>query len=108
MKRVLAATLAAAAGAATIALAVPGVASADGPDCSQAARTAAHQDAKPKVQALLAAHPDLQAEFTKIKGLPKDQRKAEWTTYKQAHPDQAQALRDARSAVITFRQNCHK
>ncbi|WP_157391512.1 hemophore-related protein [Nocardia terrae] len=108
MKRTLAATLAGAAGIAAIAFAGTGMASADTPDCSPAARVAAHQDAKPKVQAYLAANPDLKAELVKIKGLPKDQRKAEWTTYKQAHPDQIKGLRDARSAVIAFRQACHK
>lgn len=108
MKRTIAAALAGAAGIATIALAVPGVANADAPDCSPAARAAARADAKPKVQAYLAAHPDLKAELVKIHGLPKDQRKAERQSYKQAHPDEWQGMRDAASSLITFRQACHK
>ncbi|MFI1911683.1 hemophore-related protein [Nocardia sp. NPDC020380] len=108
MKRTIAAALAGAAGIATIALAVPGVANADAPDCSPAARAAARADSKPKVLAYLGAHPDLQAELVKIHGLPKDQRKAERQAYRQAHPDEWQGLHDARSAVIAFRQACHK
>ncbi|MCU1643585.1 MAG: hypothetical protein JWN03_3860 [Nocardia sp.] len=108
MKRTIAAALAGVAGFATIALAVPGVASADAPDCSQAALTAARADAKTKVQAYLSTHPDAQAEFAKIKALPKDQRKAEIQSYKQSHPQDAQALRDARQSVRDFRTACPK
>lgn len=106
MKRTIAATLARAAGFAVIALAVPTVASADTPDCSPAALTAARNDAKTKVQAYLSSHPDAQAEATKIKALPKDQRRAELKSYAAAHPQDAQAIRDARQAVRDYRQAC--
>lgn len=108
MKRSIAAVVAGAAGFAAIALAVPGVASADGPDCSPAALSAARADAKGKVQAYLSSHPDAAAEFAKIKTLPKDQRRAEMKAYAAAHPQDAQAIKDARQAVRDYRANCHK
>lgn len=106
MKRTIAAALAGAAAFATIALAVPGIAAADTPECSQQALDAARADSRSKVQAYLASHPDAAAEVAKIKALPKDQRRAEWQSYKQSHPQEAQDLRDARAAIHTYRQSC--
>ncbi|MGV9833894.1 hemophore-related protein [Nocardia niigatensis] len=106
MKRTLAALLAGAAGAAAIALAVPGTASADTPQCGPQAAAAAHADAAPKVAAYLAQHPDVAAEIAKVKALPKDQRRAELKAWRQANPQEAQDLKAARQAVIDYHQAC--
>lgn len=106
MKRTIAAALAGVAGFAVIALAVPGVATADTPQCSSEALAAARADSRAQVRAYLASHPDVATEFAKIKALPKDQRRAEWQSYKQSHPQEAQDLRTAREAVHTYRQSC--
>jgi hemophore-related protein len=108
MKRTVAALLAGTASLAALAIAVPGVASADGPDCSPQARAAVVTQVRPQVQAYVAAHPDLAAEFVKVKALPKDQRKAEVNSYMQAHPDQANDLRSIRQPLRDFRAACHK
>ncbi|MTE17375.1 hemophore-related protein [Nocardia aurantiaca] len=106
MKRTLAALLAGAAGAAAIALAVPGTASADTPQCGPQAAAAARADAAPKVAAYLAAHPDVAAEIAKVKTLPKDQRRAKLKAWRQANPQEAQDLRAARQAVIDYHKAC--
>ncbi|MFE4460461.1 hemophore-related protein [Nocardia tengchongensis] len=108
MKRTIAAALVGAAGAATIAFAVPGTASADAPTCGPAAAAAARADSAPKVAAYLAAHPDVAAELAKVKGLPKDQRRAEIQAWRQANPQEAQDLKAARQAVIDYHKACGK
>ncbi|MEC3952173.1 hemophore-related protein [Nocardia sp. CDC153] len=108
MKRPLAATLIAAAGAATIALAIPGTASADTPTCGPAAAAAARADSAPKVAAYLAAHPDVAAELAKVKSLPKDQRRAELKSWRQANPQEAQDLKSAHQSVIDYHKACGK
>ncbi|MEV6767101.1 hemophore-related protein [Nocardia sp. NPDC051030] len=106
MKRTIAATLTGAAAFAVIGLAVPGTASADTPTCGPAAAAQARADATPKVAAYLAGHPDVAAEIAKVKTLPKDQRKAEWKTWRAANPQAAQDLRTARQAVIDYHKAC--
>ncbi|MEC3916664.1 hemophore-related protein [Nocardia sp. CDC160] len=108
MKRPLAATLVAAAGAATIALAIPTTASADTPTCGPAAAAAARADSAPKVAAYLAAHPDVAAELAKVKSLPKDQRRAELKSWRQSNPQEAQDLKAAHQAVIDYHKSCGK
>lgn len=107
MKRTLiAATLT---GLAGLAIAMPAAASADpGPQCNPAAAAQARADSAPKVAAFLAAHPDFAAEIAKMRGLPKDQRKAERTAYRQAHPQEAQDFKNARAAIHDYRHACHK
>ncbi|MFI5777878.1 hemophore-related protein [Nocardia sp. NPDC051570] len=106
MKRTLAALLAATAGAATLALAVPGVASADGPDCSQQARLQIRAQVAPQTAAFLATHPDLAGELAKIKSLPKDQRKAERRAYRQSHEQEMRDFRAVRQPLIDYRRAC--
>ncbi|WP_433193944.1 hemophore-related protein [Nocardia sp. CA-107356] len=107
MKRSLvAATLT---GLAGLAIALPATASADpGPQCNPAAAAQAKADSAPKVAAFLAGHPDFAAEMAKVKALPKDQRKAEWKSYRQAHPQDVQDFKTARAAIHDYRQACHK
>ncbi|MBY8862600.1 heme-binding protein [Nocardia sp. CA2R105] len=108
MKRIAAALLTATAGLATLAIALPATASADPAQCTVQNRAAAHAAAAPKVAAYLAAHPDLSAELAHIRTLPKDQRKAERQSYRQAHPDLIAGLRGARQPVIDYRHACHR
>ncbi|WP_433657859.1 hemophore-related protein [Nocardia sp. CA-128927] len=107
MKRtLLAATLT---GLAGLAIAMPASASADpGPQCNPAAAAQARADSAPKVAAFLAGHPDFAAEVAKVHALPKDQRKAERTAYRQAHPQEAQDFKNARAAIHDYRHACHK
>ncbi|MFD6159809.1 hemophore-related protein [Nocardia sp. NPDC060256] len=107
MKRtVLAATLT---GLVGLAIALPAAASADpGPQCNPVAAAQAKADSAAKVAAFLAGHPDFAAEVAKVKALPKDQRKAEWKSYRQAHPQDVQDFKTARTAIHDYRKACHK
>ncbi|MBB5912443.1 hemophore-related protein [Nocardia transvalensis] len=108
MKRAVSVVLAGAAGLAALAIAVPGVASADGPQCGPEARAAAREQARPQIQAFLDSHPDFKAEREKIKGLPKEQRKAERQAFAQAHPQEVQDFKAAAQPIIDYRHACHK
>lgn len=82
-------------GIAAVAVAVPLVvvstASAEptSATASSCPRMAVHQE----VQQYLAAHPDVAAEITHLKGLPQDQRAAARKEYLAAHPDVAAQLK---------------
>ncbi|NKY85933.1 hemophore-related protein [Nocardia veterana] len=108
MKRTVAALLAGTAGVAALAIAVPGVASADAPQCSPQARAQVQAQTAPQVAAFLASHPDLAGELAKVKALPKDQRKAEWKSYRQGHQQELQDFRAVRQPVIDYHRSCHK
>ncbi|APA96047.1 hypothetical protein NS506_01980 [Nocardia seriolae] len=41
-----------------------------------------------------------------MKGLPKDQRRAELKAWRQANPQEAQDLKAARQAVIDYHKSC--
>ncbi|MFI6170747.1 hemophore-related protein [Nocardia sp. NPDC051052] len=107
MKRTLiAATLT---GFAGLAIALPAAASADpGLQCNPAAAAQARADSAPRIAAFLAGHPDFAAEIAKVRALPKDQRKAEWKSYRQAHPQEAQDFKNARAAIRDYRHACRK
>lgn len=85
---------------------MPGTASADTPQCGPAGIAAARADAAPKVAAYLAGHPDVAAELAKVKALPKDQRRAELKSWRQANRQEAQDLRAARQSVIDYHKAC--
>lgn len=108
MKRTVAALLAGTAGIAALAVAVPGVASADAPQCSPQARAQVQAQTAPQVAAFLASHPDLAAELAKVKGLPKEQRKAEMQAYRQGHQQELKDFREVRQPLIDYRKSCHK
>ncbi|MCX4096012.1 hemophore-related protein [Nocardia sp. alder85J] len=108
MKRIAAGLLAGVAGLAAVVVAVPGIAGADGPQCNPQARAQARTVARGQVEAYLAGHPDVAAEVTKVKGLPKEQRRAEWQAYRQANPQQAREFRAARQPIIDYRAACHR
>lgn len=74
--------------------------------CTVGDRAAARATSAPLVRDYLAAHPDVNTELTKIKDMPKDQRRAEAKTYFTAHPDVKDALKQAGAASIQFRKNC--
>ncbi|WP_227980223.1 hemophore-related protein [Nocardia spumae] len=107
MKRTVAALLAGTAGIAALALAVPGVASADAPQCNPQARAQVQAQTAPQVASYLAAHPDLAAELAKVKGMPKDQRKAEMQAYRQGHQQELKDFRSVRQPMIDYRMSCH-
>ncbi|MBF6327283.1 heme-binding protein [Nocardia transvalensis] len=108
MKRTAAALLAASAGIAALAIAVPGIASADTPQCSPEARAQVRAQVAPQVASFLAAHPDLAAELAKVKGLPKGERRAEWQSYRRSHEQEIKDFRALRQPVIDYRKACHK
>jgi len=76
--------------------------------CTVAQRWDALADAAPKVSQYLKDHPDLNTELTKIRSLPKEQRKAETKSYFAAHRDEAAALKQARSALVALHKDCHR
>ncbi|KZM71436.1 hemophore-related protein [Nocardia terpenica] len=106
MKRTVAALLAGTAGLAALAIAVPGVASADTPQCNPQARAAVRAQIAPQVAAFLAGHPDLATELAKVRGLPEDQRRAEWQSYRQSHRQEIQDFRSVRQPMIDYRNAC--
>ncbi|WP_103557211.1 hemophore-related protein [Nocardia seriolae] len=61
---------------------------------------------RPEGRRLPGRHPDVAAELTKVKGLPKDQRRAELKAWRQANPQEAQDLKAARQAVIDYHKSC--
>ncbi|MBO0855728.1 MAG: hemophore-related protein [Nocardia sp.] len=107
MKRTVAALLTGTAGIAALAIAVPGVASADAPQCDKQTRAQLHQQIKPQVDNYLNSHPDLKAEMGKLKGMPKDQRKAEMKNYRQGHQQEMQDLKNLRKPMRDHQQACH-
>ncbi|MFF0491665.1 hemophore-related protein [Nocardia sp. NPDC003482] len=106
MKRTLAALLAGTAGAAALLVAVPGVASADGPDCGPQARAQVHAQVASRTADYLAAHPDLAAELAKVRTLPKDQRHTELQAYRQSHQQELREFRDIRQPLRDLRKAC--
>lgn len=96
---------------ATVALALPTVANAAGnpaptTPCTVGQLAAARADSAPKVAAYLQAHPDVDQALTALRGEPKDQRRADAKAYFADHRDVAAALKDARSAERTLREQC--
>ncbi len=108
MKRTVAALLAGTAAVAALAVAVPGVASADTPQCNPQARAQVRAQTAPQVAAFLAGHPDLAGELAKVKTLPKDQRKAEMQSYRQGHQQELKDFRGVRQPMIDYRHACHQ
>ena len=96
--------LAAGAGLAVLlAVGVPAVASAEsGSSPSTSTAAAANcpgQVARQSIAGYLAAHPDVAAEFAKLRSLPRDQRPAARKAYLAQHPDVAKALQGARESA---------
>ncbi|RMI35035.1 hemophore-related protein [Nocardia stercoris] len=108
MKRTVAAVLTGTAVTAGIlAVALPSAASADPLPCSPQSWAQVKADTAPKVQAYIAANPALQQEIGKLRGLPKDQRKAERQAFAAANPDLVAGLKAARQEAIDYRHACH-
>ncbi|WP_185981831.1 hemophore-related protein [Skermania sp. ID1734] len=87
-----------------------GIASADpapAVQCTPQARLAAIADSGPKVASFLATHPDMVSELAKIRSLPKDQRKAEWQSYRASHQQELMDFKSAHSAIHDYRMACH-
>ena len=108
MKRIVAALLAGTASIATLAIAVPGVAAADAPQCNPQARAQVQAQTAAQVAAFLASRPDLAGELAKVHGMPKQQRKAEMRVYRQGHQQELKDFRSARQPLIDYRMSCHK
>lgn len=121
MKRITAAIAAGSIGVVGFGLAVPALASAG----TTSATTSTLTDAQTKSiedfladhpqlaqalagraaqwQKLVTAHPEIQAELTKVRALPADQRKAELKKWLDANPTAKQALQDYRQGIKATR-----
>ena len=76
------------------------------PVCTIGQIVAAHADSAPKVVAYLVGHPGVAMELASVATEPKQQRRADVKAYFAAHPDDAAALKAARSAERALRQQC--
>ncbi|CAM2903354.1 hemophore-related protein [Skermania piniformis] len=95
------------AAAAALAAILPATAAADPIQCGPAARAQAMADSAPKTAAFLSNHPDFAAELQKVRALPKEQRRAEWAAFRDAHQQEWPDWQAARRAVQDYRAACH-
>ena len=119
MKRITAALVAGSVGVVGFGLAVPALASTGSPSATSSSTKLSDAQTKsieefladhPRLaqalagraaqwQKLIAAHPEIQTELTKVLALPADQRKAELKKWLAANPDAKKALQDYRSGL---------
>ena len=104
VRRVAAAVL----GAGTVLLAAAGPAVADPPpNCSTGDMTAVMAGVSSAMSAYLFGHPDVNAFFTGLQGLPKDQVRDQTQSYLNANPQVRTDIDNIRQPSTDFRTRCN-
>lgn len=94
-------------GAATAALlGNSATAAADPPNCTAADLAGIRAGVSASMSAYLFTHPEVNAFFTSLKGLPREQLRAQVQQYGQAHPQRRDEVRAIRQPLIDFKNRC--
>lgn len=81
-------------------------AAADPPNCTAADLAGVMSGVSAGTSAYLFTHPNVNAFFTSLKGMSRDQMRTELEAYMQANPQVRDELRGVRQAAADFRDRC--
>lgn len=76
------------------------------PNCTAADLAGVSAGVTAATSAYLFTHPDVNAFFTGLKGLPREELKAQVQEYADAHPQVRDELRGIRQPMVDFRNRC--
>jgi heme-binding protein len=92
--------------AVTVALGGLPVAAADPPDCTAADLARVMSGITSATADYLFSHPEVNTFFTGLRGVPKEQRRDQITTYLDANPQVRSDLQGLRQPAVDFRSRC--
>lgn len=92
--------------AGSLMIAVPATAVADEPNCTAADLAAVLTGVSAATSAYLFSHPDVNAEFTGLKGATREQTRERLQEYLDANPQVAADLQGIRQPAEDFRARC--
>ena len=92
------------AGAALLGTSAPAL--ADPPNCTAADLAGVMSGVTTATSAYLFTHPDVNAFFTSLKNVPKDERREQLQSYMDANPQVHNELRAIRQPAVDFRNRC--